>query len=145
MTDDDGSAALEFITVGLILLIPLVYLVLALGVIQQQTLGVEAAARHIARTVAGAPDAVTGERRAERALAAIVETYDLDEDAVEVEFTCAPAGTDCPVAGSIVVVTVSTVARLPFVPPVLGLDSAAAIPIEASGAQKVSRRWGGGG
>jgi hypothetical protein len=31
MTDDDGSAALEFIAVGVILLVPLVYLIIALG------------------------------------------------------------------------------------------------------------------
>lgn len=55
--DDAGSAALEFITIGVILLVPLVYLVVALGAIQEQTLGVEAAARHIARTIAQAPDA----------------------------------------------------------------------------------------
>ena len=48
MTDDDGSAALEFIAVGVILLVPLVYLIIALGAVQEQTLGVEAAARHTA-------------------------------------------------------------------------------------------------
>ena len=42
--DDDperGSAALEFIVVGLLLLVPLVYLIAAIGMIQQQSLGVE--------------------------------------------------------------------------------------------------------
>ena len=33
MTDDDGSAALEFIAVGVILLVPLVYLIIALGAV----------------------------------------------------------------------------------------------------------------
>ena len=32
-SDDDGSAALEFILVGLVLLVPIVYLVIALGAI----------------------------------------------------------------------------------------------------------------
>ena len=42
--DDDperGSAALEFIVVGLLMLVPLVYLVVTLGLIQGQSLGVE--------------------------------------------------------------------------------------------------------
>ena len=56
-TDDVGSAALEFITVGVVLLVPLVYLIIALGTIQEQALGVDAAARHTARAIALAPDA----------------------------------------------------------------------------------------
>ena len=39
-------------------------------------------------------------------------------------------------------VTVRTRVALPLVPPVLGLDRAASIPIEASSAQRVSRLWG---
>ena len=39
-------------------------------------------------------------------------------------------------------ITVRTRVTLPLVPPVLGLDRLASIPIEASAAQKVSRFWG---
>ena len=46
---DEGSAALEFILVGLVLLVPLVYLIVALGSIQGQSLGVETGARQLAR------------------------------------------------------------------------------------------------
>ena len=49
---EEGTAALEFIAVGLLLLVPIVYLVITLGTIQGQSLGVEAGARHIARAVA---------------------------------------------------------------------------------------------
>ena len=52
---DEGSAALEFILVGLVLLVPIVYLVVALGAIQGQALGVETGARQLARTIASAP------------------------------------------------------------------------------------------
>jgi hypothetical protein len=57
---------------------------------------------------------------------------------------CIPAGSSCPQAGATVVVTVRTRVALPLVPPVLGLDRLASIPIEASSAQKVSRFWGTG-
>ncbi|HSP76545.1 MAG TPA: hypothetical protein VLO31_10065, partial [Cryobacterium sp.] len=44
-----GSASLEFITAGLILLVPLVYLVLAMAALQGGALAVEGAARQAAR------------------------------------------------------------------------------------------------
>lgn len=142
--NDDGSAALEFIVVGVILLVPLVYLIVALGVIQEQTLGVEAAARHTARVIALAPDAETAGSRSEQVLAGIVAEYGLTADAVDVDMSCTPAGAECPSAGATIVVTVSTRVTLPLMPQVFGLDRAASIPVEASAAQKVSRLRGAG-
>lgn len=143
-TDDEGSAALEFIAVGVILLLPLIYLIAVLGVIQEQTLGVEAAARHTARVIALAPDAETAVARSEQVLAGVVEEYGVDADAVDVSLSCAPAGSDCPVAGATVTVTVATRVPLPLVPSLFGLDRSTAIPVEASAVQKISRLWGGG-
>ncbi|MEV4775299.1 TadE family protein [Microbacterium sp. LTA6] len=142
--NDDGSAALEFITVGVILLVPLIYLVIALGVIQEQTLGAEAAARHMARVISQASDADTAAARSEAVLAGVIDEYGLDADAVQVSLSCTPAGAGCPTAGATVIVTVATRASLPFVPPLLGLDQIASIPLEASAVQKVSRLWGDG-
>ena len=139
-----GSAALEFILVGLILLVPLVYLVVSLGLIQGQTLGAEAGARHIARTVSQAADAASARTAAEGVLASVVDEYGIDAATVDVAMECMPAVSSCPRAGATVVVTVRTKVALPLVPPVLGLDQLASIPIEASSAQKVSRFWGTG-
>ena len=144
VTDDEGSAALEFITVGLILLVPLVYLIAALGVIQEQTLGVEAAARHTARVISLAPDADAAVARSEQVLAGIVEEYGLDADAVDVSLSCVPAASECPTAGATVTVTVLTCVSLPLMPSLFGLDRSTAIPVEASAVQKISRLWGGG-
>ncbi|MDQ0648924.1 Flp pilus assembly protein TadG [Microbacterium natoriense] len=144
VTDDEGSAALEFITVGLILLVPLVYLIAALGVIQEQTLGVEAAARHTARVISLAPDADAAVARSEQVLAGIVEEYGLDADAVDVSLSCVPAASGCPTAGATVTVTVLTRVSLPLMPSLFGLDRSTAIPVEASAVQKISRLWGGG-
>ncbi|GAB3600753.1 TadE family protein [Microbacterium tumbae] len=142
--DDEGSAALEFIVVGVILLVPLVYLVLALGVIQEQTLGVEAAARHTARVIGMAPDAQTAAERGDAVLANVVEEYGLDPESVRVSLSCTPAADPCPAPGATAIVTVATTAGLPFVPPVFGLDEATSIPLQADAAQKVSRLWGTG-
>jgi Flp pilus assembly protein TadG len=139
--NDDGSAALEFIVVGVILLVPLVYLVLALGTLQQQTLGIEAAARHTARVIGQAEDAQAATASSDAVLANVIDEYGLDADSVDVSISCTSAG-ECPTAGSTVIVTVAARVSLPFVPPVLGLDEAVSIPVEAQAAQKISRLWG---
>lgn len=142
VTNDDGSAALEFITVGVILLVPLVYLVIALGVIQEQTLGTQAAARHTARVIALASDAETAAARGDAVLQGVTDEYGLDTDALLVSVSCVPAGADCPSSGATVTVTIGARVSLPFVPSVFGLDRALSIPVEASAVQKVSRLWG---
>ncbi|PRB10401.1 TadE family protein [Microbacterium sp. MYb62] len=140
--DDDGSAALEFIAVGVILLVPLIYLVITLGAIQEQALGAEAAARHIARVIARAPDAEVAADRSDAVLAGIVDEYGLDPDAVDLSLACTPPAVECPSAGATIIVTVATRVRLPLVPDLFGLDRSTAIPIQAEAVQKVSRSWG---
>lgn len=142
-TDDGerGSAALEFILVGMLLLVPLVYLIVSLGMIQGQSLGAEAGARHIARALSTAENTDAARRSADLILRSVVDEYALDADDLDVSLECRPAGGPCPEAGATLVVTVRTSVALPLVPPVLGLDRLAAIPLKASAVQKVSRFW----
>lgn len=140
--DDEGSAALEFILVALVLLVPIVYLIVALGAIQGQALGVETGARQLARTIAESPDAATADARAARVRDAIVAEYGLDPAAVDVDVSCSGAAAECPDAGAVLTVTVTTSVPLPLVPPVLGLDQVARVPVQATSVQKVSRFWG---
>lgn len=142
LDDERGSAALEFIVVGLVLLVPIVYLIAALGLIQSQALGAEAGARHIARAVSTATGADDASDRAALVLDSVASEYGLDQDDADVSFSCRPAGAECPRAGATLVVTVRARVALPLVPPVLGLDRLASIPVEASALQKVSRFWG---
>lgn len=140
--NDEGSAALEFITVGVILLVPLAYLIITLGTVQQAMLGAEAAARHTARVIGQAENATDAADRGDAVLASVIDEYDLNAADVDVSVTCTPAGAECPRSGATVVVTVSTRVSLPFVPEIFGLDRATQIPLEAAAAQKVSRLWG---
>jgi len=137
-----GSAALEFILVGLLLLVPLVYLMVALGIIQEQALGTEAGARHIARAVSSASGVDEARERADRVLQAVAIEYGMDAASVDLSLACVPEGSTCPESGATLVVTLRTRAPLPLIPPVLGLDAIVSIPVEASAAQKVSRFWG---
>jgi Flp pilus assembly protein TadG len=139
-SDDEGSAALEFITAGILLLVPLVYLVISLGAVQEQTLGAEAAARHTARAISQAPDADTATARADAVLASIRGEYGMN--AVDVSLSCTPAGGECPRSGATVIVTVSTRVSLPFMPSLAGLDRVTSIPVTAAAAQKMSTQWG---
>lgn len=140
--DERGAAALEFILVGLVLLVPIVYLVIALGMIQQHALGAEAGARHIARAVSTAPDADAARQRADAVLGTVAGEYGMDAARVDLSLACRPAVSPCPQAGATLIVTVRTQVSLPLVPPVLGLEELIAIPVEATAVQKASRVWG---
>lgn len=144
-TDDEGTASLEFVVVGLVLLVPIVYLVIAFGSVQSRALGIDAGARHLARAIATAPDGRTADERARRVLTAIAGEYGLDADSMELSIRCVPAGVRCPEAGAILTVELSTVASLPLAPAVFGLDRLTEIPVSATSVQKVSRLWGEGG
>lgn len=142
VSDERGSAPLEFIVVGLLLLVPLVYLIASLGVIQSHALGVESGARHLARAIAMAPDEASADARAAAILRTTADEYGIDARGIDVGFTCVPAGGACPRAGATMVVSVAARVPLPLVPPVLGLDRIASVPVSATAVHKVSRFWG---
>ncbi|WP_309068322.1 TadE family protein, partial [Microbacterium sp.] len=109
--EDTGSAALEFLTVGVLMLVPLAYRVLALGQIQAQALGVEAGARFAARTIAGGagdPDDV---------LASVTRQYGIA--GFDADVTCVPTTAACPEPGATVRVTVTARVPLPLMPSTL--------------------------
>ncbi|MEO6200383.1 MAG: hypothetical protein ABIX44_04375 [Cryobacterium sp.] len=144
VASETGSASLEFITAGLVLLVPLVYLVLALAALQCGAMAVEGAARQAARVYVQAPD---GDEAAERALRAVrigLADYGIPADAASVRIDCDPDPARCLTRQGVVVVTVRILIPLPLVPDLLSLQSAAAIPIEATATQTVSRFWGAG-
>jgi len=139
---ETGSASLEFITAGLILLVPLVYLVLALSVVQAGTLAVEGAARQAARVYVQAPNEAEAATRAERAVRFGLADYGIPARAAHLRIRCEPAPAACLTRQGRVVVTVGVVVALPLVPDLLSLGRPAGIPVQASATQTVSRFWG---
>lgn len=65
---DDGSAIVEFVFVALLVLIPLVYLIVAVAVVQRSRVSVTDAARDVGRAIATTDSAAEAEDRAQAAL-----------------------------------------------------------------------------
>ncbi|TFD77783.1 hypothetical protein E3T48_08485 [Cryobacterium fucosi] len=137
LAGEDGSAALEFITAGSILLVPLVYLVLAMSALQGGAFAVEGAARQAARVYVQAPDEAAARAAAIRAVQVGLDDYGIPGDRAAVTIDCGDGG--CLARRSTVTVTVRIRVALPLVPDLLSLRSAASIPIEAVATQTVSR------
>ncbi|TFB90713.1 hypothetical protein E3O44_03780 [Cryobacterium algoricola] len=144
LRSDRGSASLEFITTGLILLVPLVYLVLAMSVLQGGALAVEGAARQAARVYVRAPSAAVAAERAQRAVDFALADYGLPAGDAQVTIDCAAAPSGCLTRRAVVTVTVRLRVSLPLVPDVLGLTGTASVPLQSSSTQTVSRFWQAG-
>jgi hypothetical protein len=142
-TEDDGSSSLEFITAGMILLLPLVYLVLAMAAIQGGALAVEGAARQAVRVFVQARTVDEAQSRAERAVQFGLKDYGLDAADATISISCLPTPSDCLHRLGAVTVRVSVPVRLPLVPAVLTMNTPLAVPLEATATEQVSRFWSG--
>jgi Flp pilus assembly protein TadG len=143
-TDDRGSASLEFITVGLVLLVPLVYLVLAMASIQAGALAVEGAARQAARVFVQSEDVGAAQSSAVRAVEFALADHGVDPDSATITVSCTPDPSNCLSRRGFVTVTVAIAALLPLAPPVIMGDFPIAVPLTATSTQQVSRFWSGG-
>lgn len=118
---DGGSALVEFSWLGILLLIPLVWIVLSVFEVQRGAFGVSGAARAAARAYALAPDDGTGAARGRAAARQVFADQGLT-DPPAMRFSCPTRGSDgtCHSAGAVVRVDVRTQVRLPLLPSVLG-------------------------
>jgi hypothetical protein len=139
---DDGSAALEFITAGFLLLIPLVYLVLAMAAIQGGALSVEGASRQAARVFVQAPDAAAAQARAQTAVSFALDDFGLRTVPTTVTVSCRPNPGACLTRRGFVTVTVTAHVPLPLVPNALALSTPLFVPMTATSTEQVSRFWG---
>ena len=138
-SDESGSASLEFVTAGLLLLVPLVYLVLALAQVQAGAFATEGAARQAARVFVQGRTMGESMGEAQEAVKFALSDYGLRPDAVDIRVTCSPGPADCLRRHGTVTVTVRAAVGLPLAPPVLAIGSPLAIPLEASSTEQVSR------
>jgi hypothetical protein len=92
---DDGTAVVEFLVLGVLLLVPLLYLALAASAVQRSVYGVTQAAREAGRAYATG-SAATAAVRAEAAAELALGDQGLRSTGVEVRY--GPADADCAAA-----------------------------------------------
>jgi len=141
-TRDGGSASLEFITAGLLLLVPLVYLVVTLSALQCASLAVDGAARQATRVFVQGESVGDSRAAAARAIEVTLGDYGVDPGAASIAITCRPNPTACLTRRGYVTVTIGVVVPLPLAPAALALDLPAGIPVSATATEQVSRFWG---
>jgi hypothetical protein len=120
-TQEPGNAAIEFIFVALMILVPIVYFVTAVASIQRSNVGVAQAAREAGRAFASGASTADAVARARAAVRLALADEGLPDDA-EVRFV--PADASCRSAavvpvlapGAVFAVCVVRHARLPGIP-----------------------------
>ena len=97
LSEEGGSALVEFVFITLVVLVPLIYIVAGFSAVQRGVFASTAAAREAGRAIGTAPDPTTGQQRALRAAELAVE--DQSVDVTDLRLAYAPAGADCAAAG----------------------------------------------
>ena len=114
-----GSALVEFTWVGLILFIPITWIVITLFQVQQGAFALNGAARAAARAFALAPDDASGLARAQ----AVVDQTLLDQGGKDqvgtVTVSCVPFEDNCHAGTSMITIHIESGVALPFVPAVI--------------------------
>jgi len=129
--DQRGTALVEAVWLSLLLLVPLVYVMLAVFDVQRASFGVSAAARAAARAYSLAPDEGSAPGLARAAAAVALRDQGIDVDAVELSFSCHPSPSNCLSPGSVISVEIRDQVRLPLAPTALG-GNAPSFRVEAS-------------
>lgn len=123
---------------GVLLIVPLVYLVLTVASLQAAAFAAEGAARQAARSIALADDAGAGRDAADAAATVALADWRIEPAAARIDVTCTPRPGDCLTPRGSVTVRVRVAAALPLMPPVVSLDAPASLPVEAQAVQRVS-------
>lgn len=131
-----GSAVVEFIFLGTMLLIPVVYLILAVGSLQGGSYASVGAAHQAAKVFANADSPEDGLLQAEQAAMLAVTDQGFDASVVTLDIAC--SSDQCLEPGSMVTAQVFVEVPLPLIPTMPGLDLSAAT-VSASATEIVER------
>ncbi len=134
--DDSGSAVVELVWLGILLLVPILWIVLTVFEVQKGAFAASAAARSAGRAYALAPTDAEGERRARAVAEQALADQGLDDAPLSVTVTCTPYPHDCHSGTSVITVRIATRVGLPLMPDALGgdrpsfaLDASHTVPI----------------
>ncbi|WP_261623515.1 hypothetical protein [Nesterenkonia marinintestina] len=119
--DDAGSSIIEFVVLATVVMVPVVYLIVALSGLQSASYASVGAADQAAKMQAGG-EATDDEAdaRAEAAVAAVLEDFDIDRSQAEVSIECPSGG--CEQDGDLIMVTVDITVPVPVLSSIGGWD-----------------------
>ena len=134
--DEEGSALVELSWLGILLLVPMLWIVVSVFEVQRGAFGVSGAARAAGRAFALAPDDATGRARAEAAARQTLADQGIVDAPLDVHITCTPDRHNCHRGTSVITVVITSRVDLPLMPEILGggapsfaLDATHAVPI----------------
>lgn len=116
---EEGSSIVEFIFLGVLLLVPVTYLIISASQLQAASFAAVGAADHAARTFAASDSETEAARRARNAVDVAVANLDVDVNTTTMNYGCSAA---CLEPGSTVSVEVVISVPLPFLPAGVALD-----------------------
>lgn len=130
-----GSASIEFLGLGVLLLCPIAYGLVALVEVEQATLATQAAARNSARLLSADYDDPRTQRLAAEHIRTALANHGLSGDDAEVTIRCHP-DPDCTRLGESLTVTVRVTPPVPLIGVVVGdwrmpIESSATFPRSA--------------
>jgi len=136
---DDGSAVVEFVTLGVLLLVPVIYLVITLGRVQAAAFAAEGAAREAARVFVMAQEEERGEAHALTVVRLALQDQGFHEvdPRRAIEFEC--ESRPCLTPESRVHVTVTVEVVLPGVPAFVNAMIPTRVPVSAESVAVVDR------
>jgi Flp pilus assembly protein TadG len=134
--DQRGSAVVELAWLGILLVLPVLWIVMSVFQVQRGAFGVSTAARAAARAYSLAPDDATGLVRARQAARVALDDQGVHAVGPDVRVTCTPYPADCHQGTSVITVSVHSRVVLPMMPSALGgnrpsfaLDATQTVPI----------------
>jgi hypothetical protein len=127
---EQGSAVVEFVSLGVLLMVPLVYLVLAMARVQAASFAADGSARAAARAYVTAPDEREAERRSTLAVGLGLRDQGFEAADGSVTIDCGRARCLTPGARIVARVTVDVV--LPGIPRGLGHSLSTEVTVRAS-------------
>lgn len=132
--DDRGSALIELVWLGILLLVPTIWILTSIFQVQAGAFAVTGAARAAGRAFALAPDDATGSVRARAAAVQVLADHGV-AGTPTVQVTCGDFA-DCHSGTAVIDVVVATKIKLPLLPDVFGggapsfaLDARHSVPI----------------
>ena len=141
--DDGGSASLEFVVLGVLLLIPLAYLLITVFSVQSAAYGVSAASREAGRAYVQAPAGSDPRDRAFAAASVALLDHGIELEPEQLSIIC--SADPCLTPGAVVSVQVDVTVGLPWVPELFG-EVPASVAVHGKHTAIVDRfRPGGGG